>query len=564
MKPLFLTLFTLAFAGSLCAQNLIINELSQGTGSAEYVEFVVGGATSCTNVPCINLRKQIFDDNNGNFGTAGVSQGAMRFADVPFWSCIPQGTLIVLYNAANRNFSLPADDLSMSDGNSRLIIPSNSALFEKTTASPTGGLLPNQTYPTDVQWTGGGDWSTIGMADGGDAFQVVSNNLGINPNHSVSWGSAATNPIIYFAGSAANKIFAFVNSTNDNASLQANWIVGATGMDETPGLPNSPENEDWINRISRMHGTAQVLGMNIWAQDESCQTLCDGSAMTQSQNGYGAVTYVWSTGDTTSVISGLCPGTYTVELTDELGCTIIDSVEVMGGVLPGQSGFNEPDTLSEHDQPYTYTPSSSSNGKWEADCGACVDSVSGVFDPYISGPGIFTVCHIVGSGPCADTTCKTQVVRGDCKQQPTFQTIEICDDESADVFGKKINFEGKFMQLYVDQNGCDSMSTILVYRKVCSEKDADGLATIPNVFSPNGDGVNDGLTIRATTGQILNATIHNRWGQEVWRFSDQRDTWYGHDQMGNKLAAGVYFYQIDYLNTIGERKRRNGFLTIVE
>ena len=89
-------LLTLFFTTSLFSQQLIINEVSQGTGSSEYVEFVVIGSPTCsTPVPCIDLRKVIIDDNNGYFAPGsgtGIAAGAVRFADNPFWSCITQGT----------------------------------------------------------------------------------------------------------------------------------------------------------------------------------------------------------------------------------------------------------------------------------------------------------------------------------------------------------------------------------------------------------------------------------------------------------------------------------------
>ena len=122
------------------AQTLIINEISQGpSGSKEYVEFLViptGAINPCQpNANCLDLRGWIIDDNNGFFtpgSTSGVglAQGALRFSNSSFWSCIPVGTLIVVYNDTDPNASLPANDVSMNDGNCRLILPASSALIE--------------------------------------------------------------------------------------------------------------------------------------------------------------------------------------------------------------------------------------------------------------------------------------------------------------------------------------------------------------------------------------------------------------------------------------------------
>jgi hypothetical protein len=206
------------------AQQLIINEVSQGTGSSEYVEFVVIGTPTCvTPVPSLDLRKVIIDDNNGYFATGsgtGIAGGAVRFANISFWQSIPQGTYIVIYNDASPNTSLPADDNTMADGNCRLVIPSSSMLLEKTTVSPT---TTNQAYPPDANWTTGGSWSPLAMSNSDDSFQVPNIPSTGVPFHSVSWGNNTNNAIVYFAGSAAGKVFSFTNTTSNDWNLVANW-----------------------------------------------------------------------------------------------------------------------------------------------------------------------------------------------------------------------------------------------------------------------------------------------------------------------------------------------------
>ena len=127
LGSLVVSFFLITFVHS---QQLIINEVSQGSGNGEYVELLVVGTLSCqTPAQCMDLRGFIIDDNNGYFASGngtGIASGALRFANNPIWSCILPGTLIVVYNDADRNTAIPPDDISTNDGNCRLIIPASS------------------------------------------------------------------------------------------------------------------------------------------------------------------------------------------------------------------------------------------------------------------------------------------------------------------------------------------------------------------------------------------------------------------------------------------------------
>lgn len=63
----------------------------------------------------------------------------------------------------------------------------------------------------------------------------------------------------------------------------------------------------------------------------NCGGLCDGTATTVVIGGTSPITYLWSTGNTTDFINGLCAGMYTVTVTDGSGCIGIDSVTVIDG-----------------------------------------------------------------------------------------------------------------------------------------------------------------------------------------------------------------------------------------
>lgn len=71
------------------------------------------------------------------------------------------------------------------------------------------------------------------------------------------------------------------------------------------------------------------------AIDASCAS-CDGEASATASGGTGAFNYIWNNGQNGQTIVDLCPGWYTVTVTDQNMCQSIDSVEV---VSSGSGGF---------------------------------------------------------------------------------------------------------------------------------------------------------------------------------------------------------------------------------
>ncbi|WP_343603909.1 gliding motility-associated C-terminal domain-containing protein [Fluviicola sp.] len=317
--------FFIVFSSRSYSQQLIINEVSQGTGSAEYVELLVIGTPSCqTPTPCMDLRGIVLDDNNGYFAAGsgtGIAQGAIRFANNTFWSCIPQGTMIVIYNESDRNSAIPPDDLSMTDGNCRLIIPVSSTLFEGQSTSPTSS---NSSYPANASWfAGAGSWNQVAMANSGDSFLILSSITASTPSHAVSYGNNSNNTIIYFSGGASGKVFSMTNNTNNNPSLQANWTSGNVGTDETPGAANNSANSAWIASMNPQCGIANVLQATATSTPTGCGSTCTGTATVTASGGTAPYTYSWSgSSATTATLTGLCAGTYTVTVTDAGGCSI--------------------------------------------------------------------------------------------------------------------------------------------------------------------------------------------------------------------------------------------------
>ena len=598
----------------LRAQQLIINEVSQGTGTSEYVEFVVIGSPTCiTPVPSLDLRKVIIDDNNGYFAPGsgtGIAPGAIRFANIPFWQTIPQGTFIVIYNATSPNTSLPADDLSMTDGNCRLIIPSSSTLLEKTTLSPT---TTNQSYPlNDNDWTSGGSWSPLAMSNSDDSFQVPNIPSTGVPFHSVSWGNNTNNTLVYFAGSAAGIVFSFTNTNSNDWNLVTNWTSANVTTGQTPGMANSVLNDAWIAGMNPLCSVNPGMTLTPFILNESCVNSCDGTIQTSVNNGLAPFTYSWSNGATSSSITNSCPGTYTVTVTGANGCSVIESFTISPGNLTANATISSAGPFTNLD-PIYQIQALNSGGVWSSNCGMCLSSF-GLFNPQIAGVGSWEICYSLGSGNCADSQCISILVTNDCIPQIITENTVICPGDSLLVNGSWENSQGQYSATFQDINQCDSthivnlsfyivsplienilfceFDSVLVFNQWIStsqtltqvEQTANGcdyehtinvqmesciveeaLVYIPNVFTPNGDSVNDAFEIVLQNGIVERGWIFNRWGNIVCTFSPTQLKWNGRDERtGNPVLDGVYTYVLYFKPANTVSKLYQGFVTLIK
>jgi len=336
LNKIFLPVFIFFFQYSF-SQSIVINEVSQGpSGSKEYVEFLVTGPAlvNCTDTPsCIDLRNYVFDDNNGYLngaptGGVGIASGACRFSNDIFWSCIPAGTIIVVYNDSDLNPSIPAQDIDMADGNCFLNIPISSVLFERHNTLPSSS---DMTYAT-IGWISGGSWTPISMANAQDGFQIYAPANLITPVFSIGWGAVNTLGDIYMgAGSASGDVF-YANDCNYFS--QASWVTGPASSDETPGNTNAGQSAC----VGQMNHNCNPPTVVVTPVAETCASLCDGSASAVVTGGTAPFSFSWSpppgAGAGTANISGLCDAIYTLTLTDNngAGCILTTTTTINPGL----------------------------------------------------------------------------------------------------------------------------------------------------------------------------------------------------------------------------------------
>jgi gliding motility-associated-like protein len=83
-----------------------------------------------------------------------------------------------------------------------------------------------------------------------------------------------------------------------------------------------------------------------------------------------------------------------------------------------------------------------------------------------------------------------------------------------------------------------------------------------NVFTPNGDGVNDGFTLGQFPADGYIVSIFDRWGVLVYESADPAQLWDGKHN-GKDVPEGVYYWNAGYKNCTGELRAANGFVELL-
>jgi gliding motility-associated-like protein len=87
--------------------------------------------------------------------------------------------------------------------------------------------------------------------------------------------------------------------------------------------------------------------------------------------------------------------------------------------------------------------------------------------------------------------------------------------------------------------------------------------SIPNVFTPNGDGINDFWSPRITETLSYQLYIYSRYGHLVFESNNPVEVWRGQTKQGGEADPGVYFFSLEgeFISKIAFK--RTGNITLV-
>lgn len=130
---------------------------------------------------------------------------------------------------------------------------------------------------------------------------------------------------------------------------------------------------------------------------------------------------------------------------------------------------------------------------------------------------------------------------------------KFCEGDSILFNNKAYKKRGIFYDTILNNHNCkNEFSIINIEYKTCDSSTCN--IQFPNIFSPNGDSINDFFEPISNMSNIINLTIFDRWGKIVFSELSKTPKWNGKIN-GDDALQDIYTYTVDYkCNNIDFRK----------
>ncbi|OFX17644.1 MAG: hypothetical protein A2033_09160 [Bacteroidetes bacterium GWA2_31_9] len=316
-------------------------------------------------------------------------------------------------------------------------------------------------------------------------------------------------------GSSPNLNWAWTNGDSIH-----NVTLVSTNIWECPSIP-----------VTKQLNEPPIIKIDFDVDDTECN-YNNGSLTANATGGLfkpnGYFTYEWGSPITTNINNQLqdsiYSGQYIVSVTDSWDCMVFDTVYVENfGLVTAnfettnfETSYNAPATISFNNMSIDattykwYFNNTNTQGVYVDIKTIYTDSPWNpwfTFNPKIQFPG----------GAVIDST----------NSNPSF-TYE----DGGDFW---------IFLIAISEYGC---ADTMYYEKIHVEYRPSIEA--PNVFTPNGDGINDFFKIKVKSLESFQGVIFNRWGHKVYEFNDPEDAgWDGKVNGGSLASPGTYYYMIE-------------------
>ena len=116
---------------------------------------------------------------------------------------------------------------------------------------------------------------------------------------------------------------------------------------------------------------------------------------------------------------------------------------------------------------------------------------------------------------------------------------------------------------YLTQISPCSITTDSITVTVCDSSSLPSSLQVPNIFTPNNDGINDEFRIKTKNIASVNCKIYNRWGILVGELTAPNEVWQGRTTSGMQASQGVYYYILTATGNDGKEYNEKGFVQLL-
>lgn len=321
------------------------------------------------------------------------------------------------------------------------------------------------------------------------------------------------------------------------------------------------------------------INISFATQNVTCFGANNGSIITTITGGQAPFTFTWNPNvGTTQNLTGLGADTYTLTVTDSEGCTatndttiisptqiilVLDSISATCGAANGQASVS----ASGGSGSFTYLWNDTNNQTTDT----AFNLLSGVYTVTVTDAN---GCSVSGTVNIGDTAAINAEIVCNPENGKAPLTVAFANNSTgADSYmwyfgnGDSTNVEtptyiyqksGEFEVMLVARNayGCIDTATCKIIVDIVSS------FMVPNIFSPNGDGINDLFRVDGIGLASVKAEIFNRWGTKIYEWDTTNGSWDGRTPAGVLAPDGVYFFIIEAKGLDGKEYFEKGHVTL--
>lgn len=413
-----------------------------------------------------------------------------------------------------------------------------------------------------------------------DVPEIIDVNITCNNEgtaYFVSFGIQGGDPAQY---QIAGDTMAFVNGN----SFTSGWYVGGATyyLELTDGSGCPPV---ILTATEFCNCTPDIQPQIFTDQFVSCFGDSDAALSVESIGGIAPYSFAWSTGETSPSINNLSAGTYMVTMTDGNLCRSVDTIEI-----------TQPDSITanfivdpllcygDNNGRFTFTDVRGGNGQYSYTLNGNTSVLDSLF--FELAPSVYTAV-ITDQNGCSWTEDVTveepDQLMVDLGENPEIQLgdsafIQVIPNMDIDSFvwlsttgpcTDCLSFftapesTTSYRVKVFTSDGCSATGDVTVVVQT------DVPVYIPSAFTPDGNGVNDRLTVYGGIGveRILNFSVFDRWGANVFESgdfapNDEAAGWNGRVKE-REVSMGVYVYYAEVLLIDGSVITVRGDATLI-